>query len=1164
MTTDVIATLETKFTADTSGFMAGMSQVQNGLANGARNIGSRLTGIGNSMTMMGLQLGLAIAPIAGAFGAATNMAINFESAFAGVAKTVDATDAELATLRATILRMATDSTNPLSGLTNAPELLAQIGEIGGQLGISVEAMEGFISTVGMLTMSTNLTADAAATMMGQFANITQMPVADFERFGSTLVDLGNKGASTELEIMTFAARLGGIGQVIGLTVPQILALSSTMASLGINAEAGGTAMTTVFNKMLTDVAAGTGLFAETIGVTAEEFSTLLLESPIDALTALQTALSGMDAIEMTTTLTELGLGAIRVSDLMRRLAGGTDLLAQNLLWADEAWGENTAMMTEAEKRFATTAAQMNLMHNQVRYLGITVGSFLLPSLNSTLAVVGRLAMVFATWAEKHPTLIGLIARLVFALSGLATVLIVGGQLVKLLGMSFSILGVLINTVGLPVLLAIAGIALAIQTNFLGIRDVIDKITTAFRIFFQVLRGDGDLLFNPEQLGLSAGTITKIATFANRTRSIFNQISGAFRVFTQTWQYGKNVLFNPEQLGLSTSTITKIAAFANRIRSVFNLITNSVRVFILTLRYGKEVLFNPERLGLSAGAIARIVAFANRLKGALDKIIDALRGFTAIVKMTVGRAMETFQDFFAMIGDGFDPLEALRRALVNLFGADITQKIWGTVTLLAKSFGLFVGALKLAIAPVESFLTTLFGGGSVLESFHNALSTLFTNIPIFFTDIVFPGIANIVTWVNDSIVTPLDVALAGVNWTETGMAIVNGIGAAMAISVDWVYTHIVQPLAAAVGSVDFGAVLVAVSNLLTGILLLLSAQLAQTVVVILYDIGYEIGRLPGRVISYLIEHPEVIAAIGKFLLAVGMVVVIIVAALAMGLLMGLLRSLEDVLDAFVELDLLTQVLTGLGIALLFVCPPLGILVLGLAVLSNIFPQVGTAIDNFLDGAWRRIKEAFEIFKLRFVDPITEAIAGIRDLLNGDWDSALNHFKSAFSRAFTTILIMVGNLVKTIGDIATAIRDVTNALGITEEAPTTSTYSGAVYPGVQGATVDISSLPAGVGTVSGPGWSPPIPPNLGGYPGQQGGTPWTGSGALSEIAGFVHNREAVVPAHGMYVTPSPGGLQLHGSSGNGKLISISNCTLIFQGVQDIPSLYDQIQREQMLRA
>lgn len=75
----------------------------------------------------------------------------------------------------------------------------------------------------------------------------------------------------------------------------------------------------------------------------------------------------------------------------------------------------------------------------------------------------------------------------------------------------------------------------------------------------------------------------------------------------------------------------------------------------------------------------------------------------------------------------------------------------------------------------------------------------------------------------------------------------------------------------------------------------------------------------------------------------------------------------------------------------------------------------------------------------------------------------------------------------------------------------------------------------------------------------GTPWTGNMGIGTPAGIVHGQEAVIPHNGMMakVMPSPGGLMVQGGGRGGGGIHID--TLIVNGVQDIQSLYRQIEKE-----
>src|SRR3990167_5725980 len=114
--------------------------------------------------------------------AAVNTAMEWETAFAGVRKTVEGSVEELDVLEQQLRDLASGVTgSPVAALENAHVELARIAELGGSLGIAKENIAEFTEIVGMLAMTTDLTADQAATMFAQFANITGMDMSDLDR-----------------------------------------------------------------------------------------------------------------------------------------------------------------------------------------------------------------------------------------------------------------------------------------------------------------------------------------------------------------------------------------------------------------------------------------------------------------------------------------------------------------------------------------------------------------------------------------------------------------------------------------------------------------------------------------------------------------------------------------------------------------------------------------------------------------------------------------------------------------------------------------------------------------------------------------------------------------------------------------------------------------------
>ncbi len=189
-------------------------------------------------------------PILGLGAMAVKASIGFESSFASVRKTVDATEAEFDQLAATSKRM---STEVAAGTNEINEVMAA----GGQLGVATEHLSDFTRVMIDLGNSCeDLSADEAATTIAQFANIMGTSQSQFSNIGSTLVDLGNNFATTEKPIMEMAHRMAGAGKQVGLTEAQVLGFAAALSSVGIEAQMGGSAFSKALVKM--EVASATG------------------------------------------------------------------------------------------------------------------------------------------------------------------------------------------------------------------------------------------------------------------------------------------------------------------------------------------------------------------------------------------------------------------------------------------------------------------------------------------------------------------------------------------------------------------------------------------------------------------------------------------------------------------------------------------------------------------------------------------------------------------------------------------------------------------------------------------------------------------------------------------------------------------------------------------
>lgn len=335
--------------------------------------------LGTEMQGAGMALSIGVtAPIVAIGAASAKAAIDFESSFAGVRKTVDATEPELAAMSNAFREMAQTIPVNVNELNN-------IAAAAGQLGIENENIVGFTRVMADLGVATNLSSDQAATALARLANITQMPQDQFENLGSTIVALGNNFATTESEIVEMGLRIAGAGEQIGLTEGEILAVGTALSSVGIEAEAGGTAISKVMIDMAASVSSGgeaLGQFASVAGVSADEFAE---KFRTNAAGALNDFIQGLGRMKQTGgdvlgTLEAMGITEVRMRDALLRASGAGDLLTRSLKLQGEAWKENDALSKEATTRYGTTASQLTILWNKVNDVAIKLGDALLPAI----------------------------------------------------------------------------------------------------------------------------------------------------------------------------------------------------------------------------------------------------------------------------------------------------------------------------------------------------------------------------------------------------------------------------------------------------------------------------------------------------------------------------------------------------------------------------------------------------------------------------------------------------------------------------------------------------------------------------------------------------------------------------------------------------------------
>ncbi|MCO4532244.1 Chromosome partition protein Smc [Streptococcus infantarius subsp. infantarius] len=376
-----------------------MGSAMTNFGNTLQSVGGKMTGLGNTMTV-GVT-----APIVAGVGAVVKSAMSWESAFAGVKKTND----EVVDSTGNVVYSYADLENGLRGLAAqlpaSHQEIAGVAEAAGQLGIKSQDVVSFTKTMIDMGESTNLSAEDAASAIAKIANITGLTSDEYQRFGSSVVALGNNFATTESDIVSMANRLAASGTLAGLTNQEILGLATAMSSVGIEAEAGGTAMTQTLAAIESAVAAGgedLQKFATVAGESSEEFASKWKNKPVEAIQDFIRGLGKLDekGESATMVLDDMGLSGVRQSNMLKSLALAADTMTGAVDLSNRAWDENTALTNEASTRYETTESKLKMLKNQVVDMAIDFGGPFVDALKNGLEASKPLIQTLSDMAKK--------------------------------------------------------------------------------------------------------------------------------------------------------------------------------------------------------------------------------------------------------------------------------------------------------------------------------------------------------------------------------------------------------------------------------------------------------------------------------------------------------------------------------------------------------------------------------------------------------------------------------------------------------------------------------------------------------------------------------------------------------------------------------------------
>lgn len=418
------------------------------------------------------------------------VAMDFETSMAEVRKVVDFdTPQQFKQMGDDLLQMT--HRIPMTGRE-----LAQIAASGGRLGIARKDIANFTETVSKMSVAFDMAAEEAGDSMAKLANVYEIPIAQIGRLGDAINHLSNSSPAKAENIINSLERVGGVAKQFGLTELQTASLANAFISLGRRPEVAATAINGMLTKLATADRQGkkfqTALKA--IGTSAQELKANIAKNGEQALVDFLKQLNKLPKADQMGALVDLF--GLEYADDVAVLAGNIEAYEKSIRALKETGSDGKplfagSMDKEFAARSATTANNVQLLKNQLMHLAISIGSVMLPAVNSLVAGLKPWVDYFIRLSEAHPELVRNVYKLIAALVGFKA----GSFVVRYL---FSFL-----TTG----------ALQLGSVFLGLRGAIWRVVAAFRLF---------------QIGRAVAALRMFGLSARHARVLISMLSGSLR------------------------------------------------------------------------------------------------------------------------------------------------------------------------------------------------------------------------------------------------------------------------------------------------------------------------------------------------------------------------------------------------------------------------------------------------------------------------------------------------------------------------------------------------------------------------------------------------------------------------------------------------------------
>lgn len=355
------------------GQVSNLNRFINVLGSSVRQIGQ---GLQNFATVFSIYVSL---PVSAFIGGMTKGLIDFQDKLVEVRRTTGLSMSDVSKLGEQIQAISLTSPTSVEDLAVQAAAWGRLGVVG------VDTIAKLVESSDKLMIATDLSASRVVDDLGKIGSIyfdTSEAFADnYDNLASLINELGQASPLTEEDIIASAMRVAPTAKQLGISLPDLFAVSTTVAERAASPERAGSQL----SRALTENASNLDKFSKALGITKEEARNLIDTNAagffFDILEAIQGIDSASQRVELGNALFG-GVGEKAVNALAANLPG----LYDNIALANAAFDDGTSIQREYERSLDSVKSQLGILQNNFRYLGFTIAEVVLPYITKFAAI----------------------------------------------------------------------------------------------------------------------------------------------------------------------------------------------------------------------------------------------------------------------------------------------------------------------------------------------------------------------------------------------------------------------------------------------------------------------------------------------------------------------------------------------------------------------------------------------------------------------------------------------------------------------------------------------------------------------------------------------------------------------------------------------------------